>query len=251
MKTLPFFSLSLALALAGLTTARSDTIHSGSFTADISKTGAMTAYANGNSITFGHESVNSVVPLVDTTTLTTGTMTTEFHADAGRIFDKVYFGGMVGGAIFNAAQNGAWADFNWTVDGGSFEGGATYGGATNNYSFAREWEITGPSTGRSRFYLSEWYSTIFYDFNNPVYGSGYYSIGASSFSIDMDAVIGIWNQGNAQWAGGIAPQGISFNFTYLDAPASPNPVPETGSTAGLMLLAFAGMVGVRRKMSRT
>ncbi len=233
MKKLPHLTLSLALALAGFSTARADTIHSGNYTAEITKTGGMGAVTLVNDFSFGHDSLISTHD-----NEVSGTMHTQFVADAGLIFDKVYFNGLTGGAIFNGI--GARAIFDWTLNGGTFEGGSTYGGVNDHAGHVREWEITGPSTGRSVFYHGYWDQTVMYDFNNPLSGSGYYSIGSSSFSMDMDALVQTWGSSS------IIPQGIRFSFTYLDAPPPTSSVPETGATAGLMLLGLAGMAGARR-----
>ena len=233
MKKLPLIALSLALAFAGLPAARADTIHSGSYTVDITKTGGMAAATSFNTFYFGHESRSSTQD-----TVSTGAMNAQFTADAGLIFDRVYFNGMAGGAIFNGI--GARAIFDWNLTGGTFVGGALQGGPNDGRGFVRQWTISASGTGQSVFYDGYWDQTVFYDFNNPVYGAGYYSIGSSSFSMDIDALVQTWG------SSGIIPQSVGFSFTYRDAPPPSNSVPETGATAGLMLLGLAGMAGLRR-----
>lgn len=249
MKKLPHLTLSLALALAGFSTARADTIHNGSYTAEITKTGGMTFSALGiNSISFSHEHLTGGGPL--SFVQASGTLTATFQADPGLIFDKFSFGGMGGGAIFNE-ETGVYADFNWTVNGGTFiTGTPTYGGfngetANPFRAERREWEITGPNTGRSSVYDGYWYRTRLYDFNYSQGGYGDFAIGASSFSIDLSALVTV-SRYYGGWPGAIDPQALIFGFSYLPAPPPTSSVPETGATAGLMLLGLAGLAGARR-----
>jgi len=243
MKKPPYLTLSLILALAGFCTVRADTIHAGSYTVEITSAGGMTAATAGNAIGFSHERVDGVAPGTAPGSVTEiGSLTATFTADEGLIFDKLYFGGLAGG-ITAIEQGGASSRINWQVNGGTFSGPDTYGGSSS-VGFAREWEITGANTGTSYFYGGLWFLTRIWDFNNPVYGSGYYDIGASSFSISLDSSVYVTDSG--YWTSFIVPLSVGFNPTYLAAPPPSSSVPETGATAGLMLLGLAGLAGVRR-----
>ena len=213
------------------------TITSGNYTANLTGTGTGTASGILNSIYFGAEALSSAPDgSFSNPTTSSGSLSAQFQAGAGLIFDRVIFGGITGGAIFNSGANAASASYGWTVNGGTFVGGTTHGGPSSP-AFNRTWDITGPNTGTSYFYLGTWEQTKVFDFNNPEPGSGYYSVGASSFSIDWLEVVKVY--GGA--GGGIAPHAINFSFTYLDAPVAPVPEPETYAMmlAGLCLLGFA------------
>jgi len=249
--TLP--ALLLTLNVTVLPSIQADTIHTGSLTVTWTPTGAVTvntAPGSPNLLRFSHETLSGATDTPNTYTIATGSLTANFQADEGLIFDKMYFGGISGGATFLEA-GGAHSYMGWDVHGGSFTGPATYGGTNNpDEGYYREWEITGPTTGRSTFGDSWWYRSRIFDFNDPVYGGGYYDIGAASFSMDFSAYVGIFHVGGP-WPTGIIPQSINFGFTYLDAPPADPAVPETAPTLGLMALGLAGLAGVRRKVSRT
>lgn len=243
----PLFSLALGLALAACSTTRADTIHSGNYTVEITRTGGMTATTAGNSIGFSHERVDGVTPGTGPGSVSeTGSLTATFTADPGLIFDKLYFGGLAGG-ITAIEEGGASSRINWQVDGGTFSGPATYGGSSS-VGFAREWEITGANTGTSYLYGGLWFLTRVWDFNNPVYGSGYYDIGASSFSMNLDSLVYVTDRG--YWTSFIVPLSVGFSATFVDAPPPVDTVPETSATSGLVLLGLASLVGVRRKVGR-
>ncbi len=233
----------LALALAALSVARATTIHSGNYTVEISSTGGMAAHTGGNSIGFTHERVNGVTPGTGGGSVTaSGSLVATFTADPGLIFDKLYFGGLTGGMVA-LDRGGASARINWQVNGGTFSGPTTYNGF-HDAAWAREWEITGSDTGTSYLYGGYWFATVTYDFNNPLLGSGYYGIGASSFSINLDSSVFVTDTG--YWSSFIVPHGLRFSATYLDAPPPTSSVPEAGSTGCLIFLALAGLASVRR-----
>ena len=249
MKSTSLLSLTaLGFALVGAASSRAGTIDAGAYTINYTNTGdgAMTinlptGFSN-NLVSFSHDHFTGA----DTNTWadTTGSMTATFQAAPGKIFDKIYWDGINGGNIFNQGTS-VRADFQWTVNGGTFTGPETYGGTdSGDGAFIREWAITGPNSGRSRLYSNVPFRSLFFDFGGEVPGSGYYDIGAASFSIDMTAYVAV-NRWGDQWPGAIDPQGNSFGISMLDAPP-PVGVPEGASTAGLMLLALAGMVSVRR-----
>jgi hypothetical protein len=238
--------LLLALNLIAVSSIQAGTIHTGSMTVTWTQSGAMTLTSFGDLLRFSHETVSGV-RTPNTHTSFNGSLVADFQADAGLIFDKMYFGGLSGGATYLDA-GGAHSYLNWDVHGGSFTGPATYGGANSpNEGRYREWAITGPTTGTSLFGDGYWFRTSIYDFNDPVYGGGFYDIGASNFSMDITSFIQIYHVGG-QWANAINPQSLNFSFTYLEAPAA---VPESSATLGLFALALAGVIGTRRFFGRT
>lgn len=242
MKKRLLLSLGLVIAVSS-PIARANTIHSGNYTVDISNTGGMAAHTGGNSIGFTHERVNGFAPGTGGGSVSaSGSLVATFTADPGLIFDKFYFGGLTGG-MTAIERGGATARINWQVNGGTFSGPQTYNGF-HDASFAREWQITGPNTGTSYLYGGYWFSTVTYDFNDPILGSGYYEIGASSFSINLASSIFVTDTG--YWSSFIVPHAVQFRATFLDAPPPGSPVPETGATVGLLLLGFSGVMALRR-----
>ena len=65
---------------------------------------------------------------------------------------------------------------------------------------------------------------------------------ARLFSMDINALVNIWNPAGSRWPGHIDPHALLFSLTFLDAPiAAAIPEPETYALmlAGLGLLGFA------------
>lgn len=240
----------MALKLTVVPLIQAGTLHTGSMTVTWTQTGAVTVnpgLGSPNLLRFSHEAVSGATETPNTYTVFNGAMTANFQADAGLIFDKMYFGGLSGGATFLEA-GGAHSYMAWDVHGGSFTGPATYGGSNiPSAGRYREWAITGPTTGTSHLGDSTWFRTMIAGFESPVYGGGYYDIGASSFSMDFSAFIHIYHVGG-QWPTSITPQSMDFSFTYLDAPSA---VPESSATLGLLASALTGIVGARRFFGRT
>ena len=251
MKSTSLLSLTaLGFALVGAASSRADTIDAGAYTIDYSSHGAA-----GVGLPDGWS--NNLVGLYPQQHVTgdnspyltvSGDLHATFQAQAGKIFDKVYFVGTTGAVYFNE-DGGVYSRIGWTVNGGTFSGGPTSGGVENypgRSDFGEEWHMTGPSTGQSYYHRGDiWYSTTWSD---GVAGSGYYSIGASTFSVDMTGSITISDGGYSQWPSSITPQGLVLFMSFADEPTAG--VPDGASTAGLLLLALAGMVSVRRVTKR-
>ncbi len=244
----------LAFALVGAGSSRAGTIvaPSAEYTIDYTKIGGMTLNTWGNLVQFSHTSVAGLT-LPDNNLVTeNGQLLALFQATPGKIFDQLSFGGMTAGSAQSwGGAGGVFSTIDWQVNGGTFVEGAPSGGSANTVpyvSFARKWEITDHTTGSgSSFFAWNAYGAIAYDFNNPIAGSGYYAIGASSFSMDITALVQAWTAGGNSWPPSIDPQTLNFSVSFLDAPPPPTAgVPDGASTAGLMLLALAGMVSVRK-----
>ena len=254
MKSTSLFSLAtLAIALVGVSSSRAGTIiaPTADYTIDYTKTGGMTLNTWGNLIQFSHESVYGLTLPDNNLVSGNGHLMALFQATPGKIFDRLSFLGLSGGgAQSGGGAGGVFSTIDWQVNGGTFVEGAPSAGSANTYpylSFARQWEITDHTTGSgSSYFVWNAYGGIAYDFNNPLLGSGYYSIGAESFSMDITALVEAWTAAGNPWPPSISPQTLNFGVSFLDAPTPPAAVPEAASTAGLMLLALSGMVSVRR-----
>ena len=240
VKTLLLIALSLVLAPAGISTASAQTIYDrGSYTVNTTTTGSWADGTgvgfNGWEVGFGFSEngrpVGSLLPAVAPDVLratASGTLTAQFQASPGRIFDRLELTRPVGDGIMAVYWGGyAESELFWTVNGGPFVGGTTFGSTW--HGIYREWAITGPSTGRN-------YS---YGFRNAFTSdgglttSGYYDIGASSFSMDISGI------GRGFGDGGLTAPGAAFTVSMIDAPVAAIPEPETYA----MLLAGLGLLG--------
>ena len=176
-----------------------------------------------------------------------GNVAANFHAQSGKVFDKLYFVGTTTIYAINEA-GGVNSKLDWTVPGQTFVGETTYGGFQNppgRSSYVNYWEVTGPSTGTAVLGRNDvWNVSSWID---GIAGSGYYDIGVADFSINVDSLVTITaglnsnGVGYSQWASGFrGVPGVIFAVSFRDAPPITAAVPEP-KTYGMMLMGLALM----------
>ena len=241
MKKLPHLALLLALASAGLSTARAGTIYNrGVYTVDTTTTGAWVAGTgvgfNGNDVSFGFPNNGNTSGAIGSAS---GTLNAQFQASPGMIFDRLELFRPIGDGISGYWWGGyAVSEHYWTINGSTSTSveGPTSG--SSDWGIYREWEMTGPNTGRNYALATRNAFTS----DGGLTTSIFYNIGASSFSIDLSG--SVYTSGDM----GITPPGVTFVVYLIDAPPPGNSVPDAASTIALLGASFLGLAALRRRI---
>jgi len=168
--------------------------------------------------------------------------TATIAADPGRYITTATIGFSYGG--FNNFHGGySTSSIDWTVNGGVFSDpiGTTGGPRSTDIYRYQGWEITSASGGHAGANMWLGFSNYFPAAGNDP--TGFYTINATSFSVDVKSILEIVGGGPFNRA-----ETMSFALfvqTAEGAPPVPTPVPEQG---GLMLyvLGFGALAGALR-----
>ncbi|MBL8383801.1 MAG: PEP-CTERM sorting domain-containing protein [Burkholderiales bacterium] len=178
--------------------------------------------------------------------LNAGTAT--ITAEAGHYITKAFIS-LSYGSFNNFSAGGSLGTMDWTFHGAGYSGaiGSTGGPVCPaSGGIYRCWEIVSSATGRAESYGGLWFTGRFPEAgNNP---TGYYSVNATSFSVDLKQALTIWGGGPFN-----AAETMGFEL-YVETMAGVPPVssvPEPEQHALLMFgLLAVGYAGRRRGKSR-